>query len=309
MTAPPDGRASRDSLVGTLEVAGAATLWGMSGIFSVVLFRSGVSPLDVAFFRPLVATALLVAWCIAFDRRALWPGGRDLAMLWIVGGGVTAIFQVGYQMATEAVGVPATVGLLYLAPALVMLAAGPLLGEAPTRRQIGFGALAVAGVWVVVAGSVGTDVVLSRAGLAWGGLTAVGYAGYTLFGRWGGRKWSALTMVVHSYLGATVFLGLLLPISGPVRWPTDIGAQLLLTTYGFATVALAVLLFYDALRRIPAARASIVATIEPVVAAILAAMLLGQSLTPSGWLGLGLVVGGVVGASLRPRIKPPVAPS
>jgi DME family drug/metabolite transporter len=292
-----------------MEVAAAASLWGLSGIFSVVLFRSGVGPLDVAFFRPLVATTFLLVWCVAFDRRALWPGGRALVVLWTVGGGVTALFQIGYQMAIEAVGVPATVGLLYLAPALVMLAAGPMLGEAPTRRQIGFGALAVAGVWGVVTGARGAEIVLSRAGLAWGGLTAVGYASYTLFGRWGGRRWPALTTVLHSYLGATVILGFLLPVTGPAHWPADLGAQLLLIVYGFATVALAVLLFYDALRRIPAARASIVATIEPVVAAVLASLVLGQTLTPAGWWGLGLVVVGVVGASLRTRARPPAAPS
>ena len=301
MTPSADEQASRDGLVGTVEVVGAATLWGLSGIFSVVLFRSGVAPLDVAFFRPLVATALLLAWCLAFDRRAFRLPRGDLVVLWVVGGGVTAVFQIGYQMATEAVGVPATVGLLYLAPALVMLFGGPLLGETPTGRQVGFGTLALAGVWAVVAGAGGSEVVLSPAGLAWGGLTAVGYAGYTLFGRWGGRRWPALATVAHSYLGATVILGLLLPVTGPAQWPDDLRAQLILTVYGFATVALAVILFYDALRRIPAARASIVATIEPVVAALLATVVLGQTLTPAGWLGLGLVVVGVVGASSRAR--------
>ena len=90
-------------------------------------------------------------------------------------------------------------------------------------------------------------------------------------------------------------------MTGPAQWPDDLRAPLILTVYGFATVALAVLLFYDALRRIPAARASIVATIEPVVAALLATVVLGQTLTPAGWLGLGLVVVGVVGASSRAR--------
>ena len=52
-------------------------------------------------------------------------------------------------------------------------------------------------------------------------------------------------------------------------------------------------LFFSALKRIEAAPTAVAATIEPVVAAILALLLFGQALTAGGWLGLGLVVAGV----------------
>jgi drug/metabolite transporter (DMT)-like permease len=295
----------RAEAVGTVEVLAAAALWGTSGLFSVGLFRAGVHPLDVALFRPAVAAVALAAWALLRQRGALWPG-RDLAVLWLVGGGVTAVFQLGYQSATDAVGVPATVGMLYLAPLLVMVAGVPLLGERPTRRQVGFGLVAVAGVWAVVAGARGADVVLSPAGIAWGLVTAAGYAGYTLFGRWAAGRWAPLTTVLHSQVGASIVLAVVLPLVwGPVRWPREAGSAALLTAYGILTVAVAVLLFYDALRRIPAARASVTATIEPVVAAVLAAAVLGQTLTGWGWVGLSLVVFGVAGATgLRRRAAP-----
>ena len=295
----------RTEAVGTFEVLAAASLWGTSGLFSVWLFRAGVGPLDVALFRPLVAAVALAAWALLRQRSALWPG-RDLAVLWLVGGGVTAVFQLGYQNSTEAVGVPATVGMLYLAPLLVMAAGVPLLRERPTSRQVGFGLIAVAGVWAVVSGARGVDVVLSGRGLAWGLVTACGYAGYTLFGRWAAGRWSPLTTVLHSQVGATLVLALVVPVVwGPVRWPSEAGSAVLLSVYGVLTVAIAVLLFYDALRRIPAARASVTATIEPVVAAVLAAGILGQPLTGWGWAGLVLVVVGVAGATgLRRRAEP-----
>lgn len=294
-----------DEVVGTLEVFGAAGLWGTSGIFSVLLFRAGAGADDVAFFRPLVATVALVSWALLRERRALWPG-RDLLVLWGVGGGVTALFQLSYQMATEAVGVPATVGMLYLAPLLVMAGGRPLLGEVPARTQVVFGSLAVVGVWAVVAGARGAEVSLDAAGVTWGLVTAAGYAGYTLFGRWAASRWSPLTTVLQSYLGATVILAVVLPVlGGPPTWPAGIRSGVLLVAYGVLTVAVAVLLFYDALRRIPAARASVTATVEPVVAAILAAAVLGQHLTATGWIGLVLVVAGVAGATgIRRRAAP-----
>ena len=161
-------------------------------------------------------------------------------------------------------------------------------------------------MWAVVAGARGADVVLSGRGIAWGMVTASGYAGYTIFGRWAAGRWSPLTTVLHSQVGATLVLAVVVPLVwGPVRWPADPNSAALLAVYGVLTVALAVLLFYDALRRIPAARASVTATIEPVVAAGLAAAILGQTLTGWGWAGLVLVVVGVAGASgLRRREAP-----
>ncbi len=302
--------ARRTALVGTLEVVTAASLWGTAGIFSVLLFRRGVSAVDVAVFRPLTATGFLVAWAVVRNRRALWPGTRSVLVLWTVGGGVTALFQLAYQMSTEALGVPATVGILYLAPLLVMVAGGPLLGEPPTLRQVTWGFVAVAGVWAVVIGGPDLGGSAGWRGFAWGFLTALGYAGYTLFGRWSGRRWSALTSVLHCYLGASLLLLAILPrFQGPLTWPAAADSRVLLAAYGFFTITVAVLLFYDALRRISAARASVTATVEPVVAATLAALILGQGLTAFGWAGLALVVAGVAGASWRAPLRPPATPS
>lgn len=51
--------------------------------------------------------------------------------------------------------------------------------------------------------------------------------------------------------------------------------------------------YFAAVRRIDAAPASVGASVEPVVGAILALLLFGQGLTFIGWIGLFMVVGGV----------------
>jgi drug/metabolite transporter (DMT)-like permease len=56
--------------------------------------------------------------------------------------------------------------------------------------------------------------------------------------------------------------------------------------------------YFAAVRRIDAAPASVGASIEPVVGAILALLLFGQGLTWFGWLGLFMVVGGVASGYL-----------
>lgn len=275
----------------------ATVLWGSSGIFSVALFRRGVPPASVALLRPVVGVVFLVLLAAFFRRSAFRVPLGGLAFLVGVGGAATAVFQLAYMFSTEAVGVPTTVTLLYLAPILVLAAGGPLLGERPTLVQVGLGVLTVVGVWLTVLGARGAEVQITPRGLLWGGLAATSYAAYTLFGRSASPRWGSVATVLWSTVGASVALAVVVPLQrdGLVLPPTS-EAWLLLILFGLLTIAAASFLFYDALGRIEAGRASITATTEPVVAALLATWLLGQTLTWSGWVGLSLVVTGVAGA-------------
>lgn len=283
---------------GYLEALAAASLWGSSGIFSVALFRRGMTPAELALLRPLVGVAVLVVGVALLRPGAFRVSRRGLLWMAGVGGVATAVFQIAYQMSTEAVGVPTTVALLYLAPALVLAGAGPLLGEPPTRRQVGLAALSVAGVWLVVSGAQGAEIALTARGVGWGLAAAASYATYTLLGRFASPRWGSVATVLHATWGACVLLALAVPLAwGAPRAPSDGPAWTLLLAYGVLTVAVAPLLFYDSLGRVPASRVTILLTAEPVVAALLATALVNQGLTARGWLGLVLVVIGVAGTS------------
>jgi DME family drug/metabolite transporter len=300
----------RGSLAGYLEVLAAAVLWGSSGIFSVHLFRRGLSPESVALLRPLVGVAFLAGMAALWKRRAFTVPLGGLAYLAGVGGGLTALFQVAYQVAIDRVGVPTTVALLYLAPAIVVAVAGPLLGERPSWRRVTLAALSVVGVWMTVLGAYGVDVELTTRGVAWGATAGASYAGYTVFGRDAAPRYGSMATVLWSTAGACVILAGVVPFLGDgVGLPGAPGTWAILVAFGFLTIALAAFLFYDALGRIEAGRASVGSTLEPVVAALLATWLLGQRLTPAGWVGLCLVVTGVAGAYAVRRDGPPDTPT
>lgn len=284
-------------LLGYAEILGAATLWGSSGIFSVHLFRMGVPPESVALLRPALGLVLLAAFLRLRRKRRGRPSLRGVLMLAGVGGVLTGIFQVAYQVAIDAVGVPSTVALLYLAPALVVAAAGPLLGEWPSPARVALAVVSVAGVWLTVLGARGVDVAITPRGLLWGVLAGSSYAGYTLFGRYASPLYGSAATVLYSTAGACVLLAVALPtVGGGLVLPPHAWAWALLGAFAFLTIAVASFLFYDGLARIEAGRASIASTVEPVVAALLATALLDQHLTGVGWVGLTLVVVGVAGA-------------
>ncbi|HSH74090.1 MAG TPA: DMT family transporter [Longimicrobiales bacterium] len=291
--------------LGFVEAVAAAGLWGSSGIFAVHLFRLGVPPESVAMLRPVVGLAFLLGGVAVTRPGLLRIDTSTLFTLGLGGGTAVGVFQLAYQLSTDAVGVPTTVALLYLAPAIVTLASGPLLGEWPTAFRLAMAALTLGGVWLSVLGAEEVTAVHGSSGLAWGLLAAASYATYTLFGRHAAPRYGATSTVVYSTAGACVLLAIFVPFgTEPLTLPSGARAWVVLIAFGALTIAAAQFLFFDALGRIEAANVSIAAAVEPAVAAVLATFLLAQGLRPVGWIGIALVIAGVAGIGLTTRAMP-----
>jgi len=289
----PDRRVT----VAYLQVLLAGTLWGTSGPFSVALFRAGIPATSVAVIRPAVGLLFLFGFLALRGAGAFRLGPRDALVLMGLGGLVVGLFQLAYQFSTESVGVPATVALLYLAPAWVVGMSAIFLRERITPVRGGLALLSICGVWLTVFGAQGVDVDLTLRGILWGCVTGVSYGTYTLFGKITGRTRGALVPLFWSTFGGTVAVVAFLLVGGqPLVLPADAPTWILALLFGLLTMAAAPLLLFSALRTLEAGRASIGTTIEPLVAAILAVLLLEQTLAPVGWLGLAILMLGVAGA-------------
>lgn len=297
-----DREPGAEALLGYAEAVGAASLWGSSGIFAVHLFRAGIPPESLALLRPLVGGTLLLVILTLRNVRSLAIDTRGLVILGVGGGLAIGVFQMAYQLSTDAVGVPSTVALLYLAPAVVAALAGPLLGEWPDRTRIALLVVTLSGVWLSVLGADQVAATFGNSGVVWGVLAGTSYGVYTLFGRYAAPRYGSVRTMIYSTLGSVAFLAVVVPVSsGPVVWPDTQRAWILLLAFAVLTIAVAHFLFFDALARIDASRASIATAVEPVVAGILATLLLGQGLSLRGWIGIALVAVGVAGVGLTAR--------
>ncbi len=274
-------------------------LWALLGVFSQRLLTAGVSALEIAFWRAALGGCVFIAHAAVTRRLRLLKRSDLLAFAAFALVGVT-LFYSALNLAIEAGGVSLAFVLLYTAPAFVAILAAIFLGERLTLVKVGLVGLSILGV-ALVSNSGGTGVTTSWQAVAWGLTAGASYSTYYLFGKWALRRYAPVTIYAYvmplGALGLVPFIGFeALRVATPAVW-LDIGLMSLLSTYG------AYLVYYTGLRTIEASRAVLVATIEPVLAALLAAALFGERLSALGIAGAVLVLASAVLATTTAQAR------
>ncbi len=272
----------------------AALLWGAIGLITPGILAQGVSPMEIAFWRALLGGLFFVIHAVASGRMGLQRQGDAGRFLLFSLLGVSTFFA-SLVLAIDAGGTTLAFILLYSAPIWVLFGAWLLLGESLGRRKLGLALLAVLGI-VLVSGAGGDGVNITPAAIAWGLLAGLSYSSYYIFGK----------AVLERYRPVTIYAWILplgaLPLLPLVTFaPKSATAWLLILLLAFMSTYLAYLLYYSGLAQVEASRAVLVATIEPVVAALLAAAFLGERLTAIGVLGAILVLAASTLASVPRR--------
>jgi drug/metabolite transporter, DME family len=299
-TATATSRSTR--LLGYACALGAGSIWGTTGPLSTALYAQGGTLTGIGFWRLVLGILGILAFGLR-QRDLFRIDPRGWLLVGLGGGALVALFEVAYQFAISGAGVAGAAALLYTAPVLVALLARPVLGERLTTFRLALALVVMAGAGLAVLGGSRAGVAIAttlRAGVLGGGLAALSYAGTTLLARYAVPRYGPMRVLFLEILGGIVVLGIVLPLAGraPAPPPTS-GAWLYTALLAAGTVVAANVLFFNAAKRIDAAPTAVAATIEPVVGALLAFALFAQRLTPLGWIGLLMVVGGVAGGYLE----------
>ncbi|EYB68500.1 hypothetical protein DEIPH_ctg021orf0002 [Deinococcus phoenicis] len=277
----------------------AAVLWGLLGILGKNAQSAGVGPLEVAFWRAVLAGGLFALHAAA--TRATFPRGRDLLMTAAFGVVGVSVFYGTYQLAVRAGGASLASVLLYTAPAFVALLGWALLRERLGAREGLAVAGTLAGITLISLGG-GQGVSVTGAALAWGLTAGFTYSLYYLYGKaYFTRYAPAALFAVALPVGA---LGLLPFVGFSAKTPAAWGS---LTGIAVLSTYLAYLAYSAGLRHLPATRASVIASLEPVVAAALAALLFGERLSPTALCGAALVIGAALLLSMEKRPAVPAS--
>jgi drug/metabolite transporter, DME family len=287
---------------GFLLVVLAALCWGTAGVSgSLVLDRTDLGPLDIAWHRMAIgAAALYVAHVLTRRRRAaVAPVALTrgvVVRLLLVGTGLGA-YQLAFFAAVPTAGVSiATLVALGLAPLLIAVG-GAVLGHGrPDRATLVALVVALVGLVLLVGVTAGED---SGGLVVVGALTAAGSAlGYAVVTLAGGGVPAGVPVTLAGFAGGAVLLTPAVLLVG-LRTTTEPVALAVLLYLGVVPSALAYAMFFTGIRSVPGAVASIVTLLEPLTATALATAFLGERLAPAALAGGLLVLAAVAGLYLR----------
>jgi DME family drug/metabolite transporter len=299
-------------LRGLAEVAAAGVLWGTGGLaVQLVREHEALSPVTISAWRMALAAAVLLVILLALRR-----GGELLTLartrprdLLVVGVG-TAAYQALYFVSVTQVGVAvSTVVSLGLAPVLLTVAEAVRHRRAPARGRLGVLGAALTGlVLVSVAGHESVTGPAPVAGVLLAVASGTTYAVTTAAGGSVSRGSSPVVLTSGMTLvGAGVLLPCLALVDGP-RVTTDPVALAWLAYLGALTMALAYVLLYSGLRVVAPSTAVTASLVEPVTAAVAAAVVLEEPLGPVAAVGILLVLGAVAGLGRPAAAAGPLLP-
>ncbi len=281
--------------VGVLALVLASVLWGTTGT-SATFLPDDVSPLAVGASTMGVGGLLLAATAPRMTRTVL----RDpVARRWVLLGAIGVVvyplaFYAGMDLAGVAVG------------NVVALGSGPVFAafiewiatrERLSRRWAASTLLAVVGIALLAGGRDeggaphSPEETALGVGLAL--LAGLAYALFTVASSHAIRRGRPSRGVMGAMFGVGALA--LLPVLAVTGAP-------LLQSWGSVGIAaylalgpmlLAYVLFGVGLRTVPSTTATTIALLEPVVATVLAVLVVGERLTLIGWLGGALVLAGL----------------
>lgn len=269
-------------------------MWGIIALFVDALDQSGFGTLQIVTLRVSTAAVILVGYLAAFNPKALKIDWKD--SISFVGTGIFSMvfFNWCYFTAIGELSLSVAVILLYTGPAFVVLLSRLFFGETLTfLKVISLCITAVGCVLVIEVFPLSVNE-LTLYGVTVGLGSGFGYALYSIFGKHALEKYSSLTVITYTFVFASIVL---VPTSGVGMEPnqfTSADIWLNILGLGILPTVIAYLLYTKGLSMIESSRASIAATVEPVVATLLGVFVFAEKLDYLQVMGMILVIIAVI---------------
>ncbi len=274
---------------GYLFIITAATCWGLIGIFSSLAFSQGMGPMEVAFWRAAITGILFGTQAVIKKETCIDKKDFPLFLIFALLG--ISLFYISYQFAVKTAGAAFASVLLYTAPAWVVICSYFIYKEKLTLLKIMAVTLVILGVFLIskTGGNTQSDVKIGWIAILSGLTSGFCYSLYYTIGKYFSTKYSSANLFLWILpIGA---LGILPFVTFSdktlLAWAALIGIS-------FVSTFLANFCYYQGLKSVEAGKASIVATFEPVVAAVTAYVFLGEYFSFLGYIGAGLILIAVI---------------
>lgn len=283
-----------NSKLAFLFIGLGASLWGIIGIFVTFLYEMGFTTTQVVTIRVVSASIFLLLYVNYKNRQLLKIKVSDSK--YFIGTGVFSIVFFNWCLfrAIEETSISVASILLYTAPAFVTVLSRLIFKELLTIRKLLALTTTLIGCTFVIGILPNFNGTISLYGFILGIGSGLFYALYSIFGKYALRKYDSLTVTVYTFLFAAIAitpfsgLWLALPLFASVKvWIFIIGL-------GFFSTMLPYIFYTKGLSAVESSQASIIATIEPVVAVLVGFLIFHEKLSVWQYLGIVFVIAAVI---------------
>lgn len=284
---------------GVIYALCAGISWGVSlGIFGRTMTSFGFSAMQVSAVRTTISAITFIILALATDRRAFRLEVND-AWIFLCSGFISVtLFCWCYFTSTKLCSLAVGGVLQYTAPIWVVIFSAVIFKEPITRVKAAAMAIAVCGC-VLVSGiteGVGT---VSAFGLTAGILSGITYASYTIFTRFAVPKYPTMTINLYTFIVASASSLLL---AGPVDTVSRVYTPQVLPAAVIGGILCAAVPYYfynKSLETLENGKASILATIEPVIAVMVSVFYYKEPLSLEALIGIVMILAAVVILALQ----------
>ncbi len=286
----------KQNKLGPLLILLAGCFWGSMGLFVRTLQGYGFGPMHITSVRLVLAGLFFALLLLLKDPRGFRLRVRDIPLFLGLGLASILFFTLCYFSAIALLPLSTAAILLYTSPIWVTLLSALVFKERLTGRKLLALALAFGGC-VLVSGLSGGGI--STLGLLLGLGSGLGYGLYSILGAIALRRYSPLTVTTYTFLIAGLGSCFVCPPRETLALfqaaPGSHGLlALLLAATALITAVIPFLSYTKGLQSVPAGKAAILATVEPLVAALFGALVFHEALTPLSCLGILLILAAVV---------------
>lgn len=277
-----------------LFVVLAGILWGSMGIFVRRFNALGLESMDIVFLRAIVTAAFLFFVLLIYDKRLLAIRLKDL---WcFLGTGVASItfFNYCYFSAIKVGSLSMAAILMYTAPAIVMILSFLLFREKLTAIKIVSLVITFVGCGLVT-GAFEPGQTVQGEGILYGLGAGLGYALYSIFSRYAIRRnYNSLTITFYTFLIATIATFFLVDVKRLTGIAfSDWNISGFAVSFGIVCTVAPFLLYTIGLVHVENSKASILASVEPVFASVIGALVFKEKMEISSLIGVILVVAAI----------------
>lgn len=273
------------------SILAAAALWGIIGVWNRRLMAGGLSPYSIVVVRNCGGLVLLTAVMALRDRSVFRVERQHLKYFFGTGVVSVVLFTVCYFSCQEICSLAVASILLYTAPAIVVVLSALLWREPVTKKKLLALGLTLVGC-ALVCGVFSGALTVTGGGIALGLGAGFFYALYSIFGRYALAHYGPMTVTVWTFVFAGVAS---LALVHPGELAALAQPSLALTAVGLVvcSTVLPYILYTRGLARVEAGKASILASLEPVVASVAGVVLFGEPMSPLTAAGIVCVLAGV----------------